>query len=239
LTLVLAAATAALRWHRERAAFAALLTLTVVSFCHGAFLSQGIVGSNFALWPFYCLLVAMAFAGLRRLAAPDAPGPSRLYVAAAVGAALLTGLPQLGRNRRLDYLHIEGAPQASRHPRLSGLHAAGPFLPRLDELLDFFEREVPAADAFTAIPGEDPLYFALRRRPRLPLVQFDRTVNPWGPEELLERARGAGVEWIVVKRGRQLKRQPQNRFARTLSLARASYDTVLQNEVYTVLRRRR
>lgn len=239
LTLILAAATAGLCWRREQSAFQALLALTLIAFCHGTFLSQGVTGSNFALWPFYCLLVVVVFTGLQRLAPSHGPGPSRVYLAAAVGAALLTGVPQLVQNRRLDYLHTEGPVQASRHPRLSGLHASGAYLPRLDELLDFFEREVPATDAFTAIPGEDPLYFALRRRPRLPLVQFDRTVNPWGPEELLERARRAGVEWIVVKRGRQLKRQPQNRFARTLALANESYETVLQNDVYTVLRRRR
>jgi hypothetical protein len=152
--------------------------------------------------------------------------------------ALLTGLPQLVQNRRLDYLHTEGPLRTSRHPRLAGLHAPGDFLPRLDELLAFLEREVPAREAFIAIPGEDPLYFALRRRPPLPLVEFDRTVNPWGPEELLARAQSAGVEWIVVKRKRQLKRQPQNRFARTLSLALAEYEPVLENDMYMVLRRR-
>jgi hypothetical protein len=175
---------------------------------------------------------------LRELAPPFASRASDAYLAAAIGVALLTGLPQLVQNRRLDYLHKEGRPQASRHPRLAGLHAPGEFLTRLDELLAFLEREVPARDAFIAIPGEDPLYFALRRRPPLPLVEFDRTVNPWGPEELLSRARDAGVEWIVVKRRRQLKRQPQNRFARTLSLALQECEVVLENDAYMVLRRR-
>lgn len=239
LTLVLAAATAVLRWYRERKASHALLTLTLIAFCHGAFLSQGVEGSNFALWPFYSLLVAGIFVGLRELSPQLAPRPSQAYLAAAVSAALLTGLPQLVQNRRLDYLRREGPLRASQHPRLSGLHAAGDFIPRLDELLAFFEQQVPAEQPFTAIPGEDPLYFALRRRPRLPLVQFDRTVNPWSPQELLERARAAGIEWIVVKRLRQLRRQPQSHFARTLSLALERYEPVFQNDAYTVLRRRR
>jgi hypothetical protein len=239
LSLLLALVTAGLRWRRERGAFDALFTLTLVLFCHATFLSQGVGGSNFALWPFFCLLVAVTMVGLHSVSSPSLPRLPAAYLAGAVAVALLTGVPQLVANRRLDYLRRDGPVRASQHPRLAGLHLAGDFAPSLDELLAFFEQRVPADEAFTALPGEDPLYFALRRPPRLPLVQFDRTVSQWSPEELMQQIRDAGIRWIVVKRKRQLKRQPQNNFARSARLALRDYEPALENEAYLVLRRRR
>jgi hypothetical protein len=239
LAMPLAAALAAITWLRERTSFSPLFTATVLVFCYGTFLSQGVAGSSFAVWPFFCLLLGSIVIGLRSLAPGLAPRLGEAYLAATVGAALLTGVPQLLANRRLDYIHQEGRVQPSRYPRLAGLNTPGDYLPRLDELLAFFERQVPPDEALTAIPGEDPLYFALRRRPRLPLVLFDGTVNTFGPAQLIERAKASGVEWIVVKRQRQRRRQTQSQFAATTRLALADYEPAFDTPAYLVLRRRR
>jgi hypothetical protein len=239
LTMPLAAALAVLTWLRDRSRFEPFLVATLLGFCYGTFLSQGVAASSFAVWPVFCLLLGGILIGLRSLAPGLAPRLCEAYLAAAVTAAVVTGVPQLVSNRRLDYARHEGRVYASRHPRLAGLHAGGDYLPRLDELLAFFERRVPADEGFTAIPGEDPLYFALRRRPRLPLVQFDRTVNTLGPEQFVERAEASGIEWIVAKRKRQLRRQSQTRFAATVRLALRDYEPVFENDTYLVMRRRR
>jgi len=239
MAMPLAAALAVITWLRERGSFEPLLTATVLVFCYGTFLSQGVAASSFAVWPFFCLLLGSILIGLRSLAPGLAPRLGEAYLAATVVAALLTGVPQLLANRRLDYVHQEGRVQASHHPRLAGLNTPGDYLPRLDELLAFFEREVPADEGFTAIPGEDPLYFALRRRPRLPLVLFDGTVNTLAPTQLIEQAKASGIEWIVVKRQRQRRRQTQSEFVATTRLALADYEPAFDTPAYLVLRRRR
>jgi hypothetical protein len=239
LTMPLAAVLAFLTWLRDRRRFEPLLTATLLVFCYGTFLSQGVTASSFAVWPVFCLLLAGILIGLRSLAPGLSPGLCEAYLAAAVAAAVVTGVPQLVTNRRLDYARHDGPVHASRHPRLAGLHTGGNYLPRLDELLAFFEQRVPAGEGFTAIPGEDPLYFALRRRPRLPLVQFDRTVNTLSPEQFVELAKASGIEWIVAKRQRQLLHQSQTHFPATVRLVLRDYEPVLENDTYLVMRRRR
>lgn len=236
-TLLLASALALWSLLRGGAAFEAGLTLTLVLACEAAFLAQGVEGSNFALWPFFVILSASISAGLSSLRFEGALPVAECYLLLAAFAALVTGTPQLLANRRLAYVHGGGAPKTSRHPRLAGLHVPGPYLPPLDDLLDFLESCVPADEAIVEIHGEDPIHFALRRRPRLPLVIFDTTVNPYTPDQLVRLFLEREIAWVVVKKKRQIRHQPMAHLARVVSLLREHYVPVLENETYLVLRR--
>jgi hypothetical protein len=167
----------------------------------------------------------------------DGPPAGECYLLLAALLALVTGVPRLVENRRLNYLHAGGPVQASRHARLAGLHARGSYLPRLDELLRYLEASVPPEEPIAQIHGEDPLYFALRRRPPLPLTILDTTVNPYTPEELVRLFLERDVRWVVVKNKRQIRHQPMARFERVVALLRTRYAPVLENETYLVLRR--
>lgn len=236
-TLLLAAALALWRLTRPGQALAAALTLALVGLCQAAFLAHGVEGSSFALWPFFSILTASIAAGLSSMPIEKGPPVGESYLLLAALAALVTGTPRLLENRRLVYLHNAGPVMTSRHPRLAGLHVRGDYLPRLDELLQFLETSVPRDDAIAQIHGEDPLYFALRRRPRLPIVILDTTVNPYTPEQLVRLFLERDIRWVVVKKKRQIRHQPMARFERVVALVRASYSPVLENDTYLVLRR--
>jgi hypothetical protein len=58
------------------------------------------------------------------------------------------------------------------------------------------------------LPGEDPAYFALDRRPRLPSVYFFDVANPYSPAEIARFADQVGLRWVVVKDRLQLTQEP-------------------------------
>lgn len=70
-------------------------------------------------------------------------------------------------------------------------------------------RRGPAEDdGIILIPGEDLFFYATGRRPHFPVTLFDKTVDPYGPEEILKLARERGVRWLIVKKRLQLRQDP-------------------------------
>jgi hypothetical protein len=236
-TLSLATALAVRRIARGGRAFEAMLVLALVGLCLAAFLAHGVEGSNFALWPFFSILTAASAAFLASLSGAWGAQVGETYLALAAATALATGIPRLLENRRLNFIHDAGPVATSRHPRLAGLHVKGSYLPRLDELLAFLEANVPRGEGIAQIHGEDPLYFALRRPPPLPIAIFDRTVNPYTPVQLVSLFLDRDVRWVVVKKRRQIRHQPMAGFERVVRLLRLGYAPVLENETYLVLHR--
>src|SRR5207244_2421512 len=70
---------------------------------------------------------------------------------------------------RLAFLKLEGAVERSTYASLAGLAAPGQFLPELDSALRTIAELIPERDAMVVYPGEDPVFFALSRRPRYPV----------------------------------------------------------------------
>jgi hypothetical protein len=58
------------------------------------------------------------------------------------------------------------------------------------------------------LPGEDPAFFALGRRPRMPSVYFYDIANPYSPAETARFADEVGLRWVFVKDRLQLHEEP-------------------------------
>src|SRR6185503_10603762 len=148
--------------------FEAFLPLILVGVTHAAFLSQGVSGSSYAIWPL--LIVMLAAAGATVAEALPARGPALVRIVLPIASICLTvaGTEYVWTESRLGFARAGTRPiQHARHPRLVGMAGGGPYLPDLDALLEFCEREIPRDQPVLAVPGEDPLYFALRRPPAL------------------------------------------------------------------------
>jgi putative sugar O-methyltransferase len=75
-------------------------------------------------------------------------------------------------------------------------------------VLVWIRDNVPAEDSMAFLPGEDPVYFALGRRPPLPSVYFFDVASPLPPREIARHARDIGLRWVFVKRRLQLYEEP-------------------------------
>jgi hypothetical protein len=54
------------------------------------------------------------------------------------------------------------------------------------------------------LPGEDLFYYTTGRQPRVPVLMFDHTVNPYTADEVLKIGRDLKVRWLIVKHELQL-----------------------------------
>jgi len=238
-TVVLALASVLVRLRHVRPRLDVLLPFVLAGVVHAAFLSQGAIGSSYALWPVLILLVAGIAAAVAE--ADPVRGPRvATGVAMAVGTVLAVfGVFQVTTEARLVYAKVLEQPIArARSPRLLGMATGGSYLPDLDALLAFCAREIPPDEPLLQLPGEDPLYFALGRRPPLPVAQYDATLNPYDADELAAQVRARGVAWIVVKERLQVYGAPFREQAVLLQKLAPAFAEHARVGPYRILRRR-
>jgi hypothetical protein len=215
LLLVLAAALALANLIRQgrRIDLRGLMPVLLLAAIHGAFLSQQLWGSTYAIWPLLILLVAEMIAflsGLRPARADERAGLLAPFTAALVSATLLVcGGFYTASEERLVYAQFpDGPPVHSAFPQLAGMATPGPYLPELDEMLRYAQANIPFDDGVILLPGEDPFYFVTGRVPQFPVLLFDPTTDPYSPEELAGLVRTRNIRWLIVKRDLQIIADP-------------------------------
>jgi hypothetical protein len=183
-----------------------VVPLLVIAAIHGAFLSQSTWGSTYGIWP---LLVILAGYATRRVP----------HVAIAFTAALLFGgIPYVVHNERLTYAKLDM-----------------PWRADFEELVAWSDAHIPRNDAILCLPGEDLFYFTTGRRPRFPVLMFDRTINPYDAPTIDRLARERNVRWVIVKHRLQLNGTPMENFGQTLALLEKRGRVAAQLHNYTVL----
>ena len=167
-----------------------MIPLLLVATIHGAFLSQGPWGSTYGIWPLLVILAAYAFRG----------APAVLPIAFSA-ALLFGGIPYVVRNERLTYAKLD-------------LDWKSDF----QELVAWTDRNIPRDDAILCIPGEDLFYFTTGRRPRFPVLMFDRTINPYDARTIDALVRERNVRWVIVKERLQINGAPMDNRDETIRL---------------------
>jgi hypothetical protein len=194
---------------REGPRLELLLPLVLLATTLGTLQSQGLVNSTFGIFPMLTLAVACVVRDL----AQAAPRPVRVAPLTGVVIALIVtvvGTVSTIENVRLRFIHVNvpGPVATSGYPSLAGLSARGPYLAELDAMLYWMRDNVPPADGFVFLPGEDPAFFALGRKPALPSVYFYDVATPYTPAELARIADALGLRWVIVKDRLQLIEAP-------------------------------
>jgi len=222
LVLIVAAAIGVVALIRERD----IVPLLIVGAIHGTFLSQLTWGSTYGIWPLLVILLAYCFPRLPRFAP-----------VALVAALLFAGFTYVVENQRLTYVKLDGAPHRSQLPALRGMTVAGEWLPDLESLVAWLDRNVPRDDAILFLPGEDPLYFTTGRRPRFPVLMFDRTINPYDPPTIARLADERRVKWVIVKTRMQLNGTPMETLGETVHRVTANATEAARLHAYVIFRR--
>jgi hypothetical protein len=203
--------------------------LFVVAAIHGTFLSQSTWGSTYGIWPLLVLLLAIVW---QRLEAPLIPATLVALV------MLHHGWLYVSQNERLTYAKVaEGEIHRSALPALRGLTMGGSWLPDFEELVAWSDRHIPRDDAILAMPGEDLFYFTTGRRPRFPVLMFDRTINPYTPQQIASLAIVHDVRWVIVKKRLQINGDPMPELEATLTRLRPRFVRVAELRNYDIWRR--
>ena len=207
--LVAASVLALVRAARDGPRFETLLPLVLAGTVAGALLSQGLSASTFGIFSLVVLAIATLVRDLGRFM--EKPG----QIAPLTGVVLASILAMAGAvdtvtNAGLLFAHVNapGPVVRSEFPSLTGLSARGPYIGELDAILFWIQDNIPPDDGFVFLPGEDPVFFALGRRPRLPSVYFYDVANPYTPAEIARYADEIDLRWVFVKDRLQLVEEP-------------------------------
>ena len=207
--LIVASVLAVIRATREGPRIDATLPLVLTGTAAGTLMSLGLNGSTFGIFPLLVLGIASIVRDLARLV----PGTTRLAPATGAALALLlatSGTAYTLTNARLLFVdaNAPGPVARSAFSSLAGLSAPGPYVGELDTILTWTRDNVPENEAMLFLPGEDPTYFALGRRPRMPSVYYYDVANPYSPAEVAGFADAIGLRWVFVKDRLQLVEEP-------------------------------
>jgi hypothetical protein len=220
------------------------LPFIVIATVNGAFLSQQVWGSTYALWPLFVILCAGLLSVLFPREMPSASRsaarvPASLLSASLVSVSLLvSGGYYVRSNERLSYAKIfEGEIVRSKLPELAGLSVRGPWIPEFERLVQYTQQQIPVDDGLLMIPGEDLFYYTTGRRPRFPALMFDHTVNPFSAEDIQRIARSRNIHWLIIKNELQVNGEPVEDKARLLVLLGQDFQLVQNVGIYDVYRR--
>jgi hypothetical protein len=223
---------------RSRSGLNLMLPFILVGTILGAFLSQQLWGSTYAIWPLLMILIAILIAEFARWERSISWFAPALASVIAI-SLLVSGGFYLWSRERLAYANVwDGAITRSTLPALQGLSMRGPWIPQFEELVRYSEKEIPPEDGLLMIPGEDLFYYATGRHPRFPVIMFDHTVNPYSPEQVLALSRSEKIQWLVVKRNLQMQGTPYEDEATLLQLLLADFLPVKRLENYDVYKRK-
>lgn len=210
------------------------MPLLAIATIAGAFLSQSDWGSTYGIWP---MLIVTTGASLAVICRGDARMESALAIVVAA-ALLFGGVPYVINNERLTYAKLDGVVHRSQLPPLRGLSEAGEWLPEFEQLVAWTSAHVPRGDGILCLPGEDLFYFTTGRRPRFPVLMFDRTVNPYDAQTIARLGDEKNIRWLIVKKRLQLNGVPMENFGETMRLLERRFGRVAELENYTIYRRR-
>ncbi len=206
------------------------LPLILLATIHGAFLSQQLWGSTYALWPLLMLLIAALLTQVPRIARP---------LAVVISATLfLCGALYATSHERLSYIQLDGPIARATLPSLRGLTTPGPWLPAFEELVRTTNAEIPTNDAILLIPGDTPFYFATGRIPQFPVLLFDPATDPDTPQQTLNQVRARNVRWLIVSRNLQLAGPPTPDLPEVIRTLQPSFSLVRTLPNYDIYRRK-
>jgi hypothetical protein len=183
--------------------FFILLLFTVVGVVIVTWLPHGYPAYSVDLCPLLSVLYALLFLVLSKSVFRRNPHLLvRLMITNSIILALLIVMFVIS-NHQYHWLYgyeIKEKIYHSTTPNLRGLSVPGEFVPNLDNLINFVNKEIPVNEPIILIPPEDPLNFALGRTPKFPLFIVDYwMLDIYKPEEILEKIKFCGVEWMVIK----------------------------------------
>ena len=225
----------------RRRSFADLLIPSIViATVHGAFFSQQLWGSTYALWPMFVILMAFVISTLCWRDDSTITGGSGVVLASVISFCLLiAGAFYVRSHERLDYAELDDGDLAhSTNPALKGMATRGSWLTDFDELVDYANKEIPREDGILCLPGEDLFYYTTGRRPQFPVLMFDHTINPYSPQEIVDIARERNINWLIVKNDLQLGEEPIERKDELMNLLMQQFESVDSLNNYEIYKRR-
>jgi hypothetical protein len=177
------------------------LPIIVIGVCFSSFLSQGVIGSSYGIWPLFTIMIAFVYKYLNTFLSSI-----KWQIPALVFTFLLSFClsVSLYKNTRLAFIPLSGKLQKASASNFDFIGTPGNWISEMEELFLFIENNIPKNESFISIPGEDPIYFATKRTPQLSFFSLNNNVCPFSEEQIISKIKFNNIKWILWKTNLQL-----------------------------------
>ncbi len=178
-----------------------LFPLIALPTAHATFLSHGIAGSSYGLFPLIFGLFAYMQDRLQRTKTR------------AIGFTILTFLMSISVGTLLrsnsyleqfNYIQTYGELTYATHPSLRFMATQGNWIPDFEELIAYTEEHIPKDEPVLYIPGEDPFYATTNRMPPFDFFQWSQFTYPFPIEDYIPRLTQKKINWVIIKNDVQI-----------------------------------
>lgn len=177
------------------------LPIILIPVSYASFLSQGILGSTYGIWPIFFIMVALIFRFLKH----NFPKTSWVFFISALTISISIFLiVALLKNTRLSYVSNKGNIQRATRKHFELITTHGVWIGEMENFFNYVDKNIPIGESIVAIPGEDSLYFATRRSPQLNYFQLNPTTCPDSQDKIYANIRRNKIKWVVIKTNLQM-----------------------------------
>ncbi len=181
--------------------FLLLLPIVVVGVSYSSFLSQGVIGSSYGIWPLFFLMIAFIYKYLT-----DYVKSYNWLIPVIVFVVLISmclGI-SVNKNTRLSYIPLNGKLQKATRSNFEFVATPGNWISEMEECFTYIDSNIPKEESIIGIPGEDPIYFATQRTPELRYFSLNSNVCPFSEKQICNDIMLNNIKWIILKTNPQM-----------------------------------
>lgn len=181
-------------------AIEALFPITLIGAMNATYLSHHIVGSSYSLWPLLAIMIPIIINLLYCIV----PWIRWQYpVSVLVVFVVFQQFLYVKGNNYYEYIKTDGDIVLSKNSRLFGLSTPGPWIPRMESMINYVDQNIPQSDRVAFLPSEDPFFAVTGRHNPIGFSQMNDSTYPVHPamiQEIYEKQ----IPWLIIKTKFQL-----------------------------------
>lgn len=182
--------------------FYIIFSIEIIIICLSSFLSQGIDGSTYGIYPLFIIMLSLILKELKLNFKNINWNRYILYFSILITINLSVSVIY---NIRLSYFSKSGTIIKASIPEMKGLSTPGPWIKEMENMIDYVKYNIPSNETIISVPGEDPFYFLLKRKPVISFFQYLYSTFPYSDKDYANIIIDKKIQWIVVKNNTQFK----------------------------------
>jgi len=180
----------------KTASYLFLLPIVVIGVSYSSFLSQGVNGSSYGIWPLFFIMIAFIYKYLTDYISSIKWLKSIIVFTALISVSL--GF-LIYKNTRLSYVSLNGELQKASRINFDYIATPGNWICEMEELFAYIDKIIPNDESMISIPAEDPIFFATKRIPVLKYFQLNIVTCPFSKEQIINDIKVNNIKWIIWK----------------------------------------
>ena len=182
---------------RERKpVFSLIFSVEIIAICLVSFLSQGVNGSTYGIYPLFVIILSLILVETNLYIKGISWSKFIMYISILMTCVLSI---YVFYNVRLQYFSRTGTYTRASLPGMEHLATRGPWIKEMEDMIEWAKSNCPRSESVVSIPGEDPIYFLLRRKPPLPYFQYLSSTYPFSGKEYAKTIVSNNIKWVIVK----------------------------------------